>query len=65
MNQRALTIKDLEAAGYEFYRHGTNHDVYRHKTKGWQITVKRHQFDNHDRLIIQKEIKHNEERKGG
>lgn len=27
MKQRAL-IKKLEAVGFEFYRHGGNHDIY-------------------------------------
>jgi len=61
MNPRKATIKDLEEAGYEFDRHGANHDIYKNKKTGKKIPLKRHDFDEDDRRYIQKEIKHNKE----
>ena len=60
MTPRDKTLKDLEAAGYVFDRHGKKHDVYRNKETGKKIPVKRHDFDENDRRYINKEIKHNE-----
>jgi predicted RNA binding protein YcfA (HicA-like mRNA interferase family) len=32
----------LERHGLEFYRHGSRHDIYIHKTTGKKIAVPRH-----------------------
>lgn len=62
MKPRDAAIKDLNDAGYEFDRHGGNHDIYRNKDTGQKIPVKRHDFDEDDRRYIQKEIKQNKRR---
>lgn len=35
-------IKMLKKDGWYVYRHGANHDLYRHPTKVGQLTVARH-----------------------
>ena len=60
MKPRDAAIKDLKQAGYEFDRHGANHDLYKNKETGQKIPLKRHDFDENDRRYIQKEIRHNE-----
>lgn len=57
MNQRGLTIKDLEAAGYQFKRHGGRHDIYYNPKLRSSIPLKRHDFDETDRRNILSEIK--------
>lgn len=34
--------KKVKAAGYEFERHGTNHDIYRHPEKKDIVLIERH-----------------------
>lgn len=65
MRPRDAAIKDLKDAGYEFDRHGANHDLYKNKKTGQKIPIKRHDFDENDRRYIQKEIRQGkrEERK--
>ena len=41
MKRRAL-VRELEAAGCEFVRHGARHDVYRNPANGQQAPVPRH-----------------------
>lgn len=41
MKRRAL-IRELEAAGCEFVRHGRRHDIYRNPAAGRQAPVPRH-----------------------
>ena len=60
MKPRDEAIKDLNEAGYEFDRHGANHDLYKNKKTGKKIPLKRHDFDESDRRYIKKEIKQNE-----
>lgn len=59
MNYRKLTIKALEENGYEFKRHGTDHDVYFNKELKMRITLERHNFDKYVYDYILQEIKHN------
>lgn len=37
----AKILKRLEAEGWELYRHGGDHDIYRHPEKG-AISIPRH-----------------------
>lgn len=55
MNPRTQTIKDLESNGYEFKRHGSNHDIYFNPNTKSTIPVKRHDFNENDRKYILKE----------
>jgi len=57
MKPRSQAIKDLEAAGYFFKRHGGNHDIYYNNTAKKIISLKRHDFDESDLRYIRKEIK--------
>lgn len=59
MKPRNKAIKELEAAGYEFKRHGNNHDIYKNPTSHKAIPLKRHDFDEDDLGYIIKEIKQN------
>lgn len=59
MNIRAKTIKELEALGFAFARHGANHDIFRNPETGVTIPVKRHDFDEDDARYILKEAKRN------
>lgn len=58
MKPRAQAVEELKANGYNFARHGANHDVYKHPN-GSMITLKRHDFDESDLRYIRKEIKQN------
>lgn len=62
MKPRDAAINDLNNAGYEFERHGGNHDIYKNADTGAMIPVKRHDFDESDRRYIQKEIKRNKKK---
>lgn len=64
MNPRKTAIKELEAAGYLFERHGRNHDIYDNSALGCSIPLKRHDFDEGDLRYIRKEIKLNERNRG-
>jgi len=55
MNERRETIKALEKAGFQFHRHGGNHDLYRNPQTGKQIPVKRHNFDKETAAYILRE----------
>ena len=55
-------IKALRAAGYQFARHGRNHDQYRNPALRKTIPLKRHDFDENDLQYIMKEIRLNQER---
>lgn len=35
-------LKRLKKDGWYLYRNGSNHDLYRHKTKDGQLTIPRH-----------------------
>ena len=59
LNPREKTIKELEALGYVFHRHGANHDIYRNAETRVCISVKRHDFDENDARYILKEAKQN------
>ena len=59
MNWRKQTIISLEKSGYEFKRHGPNHDVYYNKELKKIITIERHNFDKYVYNYILQEIKHN------
>ena len=60
MNWRKLTIKALEESGYDFRRHGTNHDIYFNKKLKKMISLERHNFDKYVYDYILKETKQNE-----
>ncbi len=57
MNPRAKTIKELESLGFEFQRHGANHDIYRNPETRVSIPVKRHDFNENDAKYILKEAR--------
>lgn len=64
MKPRAQAIAELEARGYQFKRHGANHDIYFHPQLGAIMTLKRHDFDESDLRYIKKELNQNEQRRG-
>lgn len=53
-------IKGLESDGYQFQRHGGNHDVYYNSDLKCSFPVKRHQFTENALRYIRKEIKRNQ-----
>lgn len=57
MNPRKETIAILEANGFSFARHGSNHDIYFNSATRTTIPVKRHDFDEKDMRYILKEAK--------
>lgn len=57
MKPRDKAIEELETAGYEFKRHGANHDIFCNSKAGCIIPLKRHDFDESDLRYIVKEIK--------
>lgn len=59
MNPRTKTIKELESLGFEFQRHGANHDIYRNPETRVSIPVKRHDFNENDAKYILKEARRN------
>ena len=59
MTPRDQAIKELEADGYRFERHGGNHDVYYNPEIKCSIPVKRHKFSENALRYIRKEIKQN------
>ena len=59
MTPRDQAIKELEADGYRFERHGGNHDVYYNQELKCSIPVKRHKFSENALRYIRKEIKQN------
>ena len=64
MKPRAKAAAELEDNGYEFKRHGANHDIYCNKDLGCIIPLKRHDFDESDLRYILAEIKQNARRRG-
>lgn len=59
MHPRDKTIRELEALGFVFKRHGANHDIYWNPKTGVTIPVKRHDFNENDAKYILKETKRN------
>ena len=57
MNERRQAIKELEANGYKFEKHGRKHDQYYNKETRYKIPLKRHEFDQDDLRYIRSEIK--------
>lgn len=57
MKPRDKAVEELSASGYEFKRHGRNHDIYFNPNIGAMISLKRHDFDESDLRYIVKEIK--------
>ena len=55
MNPLKEAIKKLKAGGYEFDRHGANHDLNWNKETNKKIPVKRHDFNENDLRYILKE----------
>lgn len=55
MNQRQMTVEDLERNGFEWKREGKKHSIYWNPKTGQVIPVKRHDFDEDDRRYILKE----------
>lgn len=64
MKPRTKAIKELEANGYIFKRHGAKHDIYYNPEVGCIIPLKRHDFDDGDLRYIQNEIKNNAKGRG-
>ena len=64
MKPRAKAVSDLESNGYDFKRHGANHDIYYNAELGCIIPLKRHDFDESDLRYIQSEIKKNKRSRG-
>lgn len=48
MKPRDKAIEELNASGYEFKRHGGNHDIYYNSKIGSMIPLKRHDFNEND-----------------
>lgn len=61
MTPHDKAIKALQEAGYEFARHGRNHDQYRNPILRKTIPLKRHGFDENDLRYIIREIRFNQE----
>lgn len=59
MKPRTAAIAELERSGYEFKRHGANHDIYVNTALGRIIPLKRHDFDESDLRYILAEIRQN------
>lgn len=57
MKPRDKAIEELSASGYEFKRHGGNHDIYYNSKTGCIIPLKRHDFNENDLRYIKSEIK--------
>lgn len=57
MNPLKIAIEEIESDGFRFLRHGKNHDIYRNDELNYNITVKRHDFDEDDLRYLRKEIK--------
>jgi predicted RNA binding protein YcfA (HicA-like mRNA interferase family) len=55
MNPRKITISAMEQNGFEFKRHGANHDLYFNPITKQTIPVKRHDFNENDMRYIFKE----------
>lgn len=62
MKPRDKAIVELNNGGYDFKRHGANHDIYYCPRTGCIIPLKRHDFDESDLRYIVSEIKKNERR---
>lgn len=56
MNPRKIAIQEIEEKGFYFLRHGANHDIYRSDSLNYNLTVKRHDFDEDDLRYLRKEI---------
>lgn len=61
MTPRDKAIKELKSNGYEFKRHGSNHDIYFNSQLKRAISLKRHKFSENTLRYIQREIKQNKE----
>lgn len=59
MNPRAKTIKELESYGFEFKRHGANHDIFWNPETKVAIPIKRHDFNENDAKYVLKEAQRN------
>ena len=64
MTARDKALIEIETAGYQFQRHGANHDLYYNAELKCSITVKRHKFTENTLRYLRKEIKENERRGG-
>lgn len=64
MTPKDIAIKELAESGYQFERHGSNHDVYYNSDLKCSITVKRHKFTENTLRYIRKEIKQNQRERG-
>ncbi len=64
MKPRAKAVAELETRGYQFKRHGANHDIYYNPEIGCIIPLKRHDFDESDLRYILNEIKTNQRSRG-
>lgn len=57
LNPRARALKILEAEGYQFVRHGANHDIYYNPKWNHRMAMKRHSFSENDIRNMEREIK--------
>ena len=64
MNPRKITIAAMEQNGFEFKRHGANHDLYFNPQTKQTIPVKRHDFNENDVRYIFKEAGIQSKKKG-
>lgn len=64
MTARDTAIAELNEAGYQFGRHGANHDIYFNPELKCSIAVKRHKFTENTLRYIRKEIKQNQKGRG-
>lgn len=59
---RDQAIKELMSSGYNFKRHGGNHDIYSNPELKATIPLKRHDFNENDLKYIRKEIQQRQRR---
>lgn len=64
MTPKDIALAELKADGYQFARHGSNHDIFYNPELECSISVKRHKFSENTLRYIRKEMKENRKRRG-
>ena len=64
MTPKDIALSELKQDGYQFERHGGNHDIYYNPSLKCSISVKRHKFTENTLRYIRKEIKENRRNRG-
>ena len=59
-----IALEELKENGYQFDRHGRNHDIYYNPELNCKISVKRHKFTEDTLRYIRKEINENKRGRG-